>query len=183
MKKLILIFVLSVSSVSCSLKSKKDSDIKDQDIKTTLDKSVSVSNSVSIGVNEDKDVLVQEKVELNEYLRQLASSVRQKQDELYGSQRFSTRGLYGKLERCLKDVSQKTGSSTKPLVARSLVIPDRELGSIEAGKFGFDEGGKMVALDSSKLRDKIRELEEQRKKLNEKEEELIAEINRCESLK
>lgn len=184
MNKLLLVLSL-FAVVSCASKSAKDADIKDQDIKTQRDKGEMVSQGTTLGVNEDKEVVVQDKVELTEHLRQLAASVKQKQDELYGSKRFGTRGLYGKLEKCVATVNKKNkggdGAAHFTLAARDIVVPDKELGQIEAGKFGYDESGKLVAVDEAKLRDKVRDLEDKKRRLYQKEEELLAEMNRCES--
>lgn len=184
MKKILLLVSL-LAVVSCSSKSKKDADIKAQDIKTEQEKGEMISGGTTLGVNEDKDIMVQDKVELTEHLRTLTASVKHKQDELYGSKRFGTRGLYGKLEKCVAQVNKKSkggdGASHFTLAAREIIIQDQELGQLEAGKFGYDEKGKLVALDEAKLRDKIRDLEDKRRRLYQKEEELLAEMNRCEA--
>lgn len=178
-----ILLVLSLFAVvSCSSKSKKDADIKDQDIKTAQDKGEMISGGTTLGVNEDKELMVQDKVQLNEHLRQLGAAIKSKQDELYGSKRFSTRGLYGKLEKCVAKVNKKNkGGAATTLAAREIIVPDQELGQIEAGKFGYDEKGNLVALDDAKLRDKIRDLEDKKRRLYQKEEELLAEMNRCEA--
>jgi hypothetical protein len=181
-----ILLVLSLFAVvSCSSKSKKDADIKDQDVKTAQDKGEMISGGTTIGVNDDKEIMVQDKVDLTEHMRQLGAAIKSKQDDLYGSKRFSTRGLYGKLEKCVAQVNKKSkggdGASHCTLAAREIVVPDQELGQIEAGKFGYDEKGRLVALDDAKLRDKIRDLEDKKRKLYQKEEELLAEMNRCEA--
>ncbi len=181
MKK-ILVLISIIAMASCASKSPKDADIKDQNITSARDKSELVSANTIVGVNEEKDIVVQEKVDLNEHLRQVATQIKQKQDELYGSKRFSTRGIYGKLERCVASVNKKSGATNPaPLVARGIVILDQELGDLEAGKFGYDERGRLVALDEVKLRDKIRDLEDKKRRLYEKEEELLSELSRCEA--
>lgn len=180
MSKLILpMIVLLVAG--CASKSAKDAEIKDQSIQTAREKSETVSDGVVLGVGEDKDVIVQDKVELTDHLRQLVATIKYKQDELYGSKRFGTRGLYGKLEKCVAKAAKKDGSASNTLAAREILVPDQELGSLEAGKFGYDEKGNLVALDEVKLRDKIRDLESKKRKLYEKEEELLAEMSRCEA--
>ncbi|MBX3041064.1 MAG: hypothetical protein KF789_10200 [Bdellovibrionaceae bacterium] len=179
-KKFLPLIVLMIAG--CSSKSPKDADIKDQSIQTARDKSEMVSGGTVLGVNDDKDVIVQEKVQLTEHLRQLVTTIRHKQDELYGSQRFGTRGLYGKLEKCVAKASKKEGVAHKVLAAREIIMPEQELGNLEAGKFGYDEKGNLVALDEVKLRDKIRDLESKKRKLYEKEEELLAEMSRCEAV-
>lgn len=177
-----ILLVLSLFAVvSCSSKSKKDADIKDQDIKTAQDKGEMISGGTTLGVNEDKELMVQDKVQLNEHLRQLGAAIKSKQDELYGSKRFSTRGLYGKLEKCVAKANKKNKGAATTLAAREIIVPDQELGQIEAGKFGYDEKGNLVALDDAKLRDKIRDLEDKKRRLYQKEEELLAEMNRCEA--
>jgi hypothetical protein len=185
MIKVLLIASLFAALVSCSSKSKKDADIKDQNVKTQQDKGEMISGGTTLGVNEDKEIIVQDKVQLNEHMRQLGAAIKSKQDELYGSKRFSSRGLYGKLEMCVQKVNKKNkggdGASHFTLAAREIVVPDQELGQIEAGKFGYDERGQLVALDEAKLRDKIRDLEDKKRRLYQKEEELFAEMSRCEA--
>lgn len=178
-KKFLPLTVLLI--VGCASKSPKDADIKEQDLQTARDRSEMVSGGVALGVNGDKDIVVQEKVQMTEHLRQLVTTLKHKQDELYGSQRFGTRGLYGKLEKCVAKTSKRDKADYKVLAAREIVVSEKELGALEAEKFGYDEKGDLVALDEVKLRDKIRDLEAKKRKLYEKEEELLAEMSRCEA--
>ena len=177
MKNLILILSLLGVIASCSSKSKKDADIKAQDISTQVDKAESLSQTESVGVNKDEEVIIQKKTKLADYLKDISYQVRKKQDELYGSRRFDTRGLFGRYESCVATKSQK------PKVARQMVLKDEEIGQIEAGKFGYDEKGQMVVLEEKKLRDKIRDMEDKKNRLYAQEEELLAELSSCEAEK
>lgn len=174
MKKIGLVLTVLCFVVGCSSKSKKDADIKSQEIKSELTRVESINQKETIGVNKDEDVVVQKKVKLAEYLKDIAYQVRKKQDELYGSRRFNTRGLYGRYEECLATKKQK------PKIARQMVLKDDELGKIEADKFGYDEKGQMVVFEEQKLRDKIRDLESKKDQLFAQEEELLSELNGCE---
>lgn len=174
MKKLIFAFCLVVLGVGCSSKSKKDADIKAQEISTNVDKGEKITEKETVGVNKDEEVIVQKKTKLTDYLKDIAFQVRKKQDELYGSRRFNTRGLYSRYETCMAAKKQK------PKVARQMVLKDDELGQIEADKFGYDEKGEMVALQEQKLRDKIRDMEDKKNRLYAQEEELTAELTSCE---
>lgn len=171
-----LIFISLGFLFSCSSKTKKDADIKAQEITTQMDKVQELSSTESLGVNKSEDVVVQKKTNLVEYLKSISFQVRRKQDELYGSRRFNTRGMFGRYEECLKSKKQQ------PKVARQMVLKDNELGQIEADKFGYDEKGQMIAVEEQKLRDRIRDMEDKKNKLYAQEEELLAEINNCESL-
>lgn len=174
---IVLIGIASVNFlISCSSKSKKDADIKAQDISTQIEKAEVLNQSEMVGVNKAEEVVVQKKTNLIDYLKDLSFQVRRKQDELYGSRRFNTRGLFGRYEECLVNKKQK------PKVARQMVLKDSELGQIEADKFGYDEKGQMVALEEQKLRDKIRDMEDKKNRLYAQEEELLSEINNCEAL-
>jgi len=179
MKKNILMVIVFTSLgclFSCSSKSKKDADIKSQEISTQIEKAEFLNQNESLGVNKEEEVIVQKKTNLVDYLKSISFQVRRKQDELYGSRRFNTRGLFGRYEECV------TGKKQKPKVARQMLLKDDELGQIEAGKFGYDEKGQMVALEEQKLRDKIRDMEDKKNRLYAQEEELLSEINTCESL-
>lgn len=175
MKKTILIFGALALVAGCSSKSKKDADIKAQEITTTVDKSEMINQKETVGVNKDEEVIVQKKTKLTDYLKDISYQVRKKQDELYGSRRFNTRGLYGRYEECTASKKQK------PKVARQMVLKDNELGQIEAEKFGYDEKGQMVAVEEQKLRDKIRDMEDKKNRLYAQEEELLSEVNTCEN--
>jgi hypothetical protein len=176
MKKYSLILIVALISVcGCSSKSKKDADIKAQEITTTVEKSEAINQKETLGVNKDEEVIIQKKTKLTDYLKDVSYQVRKKQDELYGSRRFGTRGIYGRYEECMAKKKQK------PKVARAMVLKDEELGQIEADKFGYDEKGQMVALEEQKLRDKIRDMEDKKNRLFAQEEELLSEINTCEA--
>lgn len=159
----------------CSSKAKKDADIKAQNLEASkIEKVEMLSEKESLGVNKSEEVVVQKKTNLVEYLKNTSYQVKRKQDELYGSRRFNTRGLFGRYEECLASHKQK------PKVARQMILKDDELGQIEADKFGYDEKGEMVALEEQKLRDKIRDMEDKRNKLYAQEVELLSEISSCE---
>ncbi len=175
MKKLILTLCALALIAGCSSKSKKDADIKVQEISTNVEKAETISAKETVGVNKDEEVIVQKKTKLVDYLKDISYQVRKKQDELYGSRRFNTRGLYGRYEECMSSKKQK------PKVARQMLLKDDELGQIEADKFGYDEKGQMVALEEQKLRDKIRDMEDKKNRLYAQEEELLSEVNTCES--
>jgi hypothetical protein len=175
MNQIILALCALILAVGCSSKTKKDADIKSQEIATTIDKSEAMNQKETIGVNKDEEVIVQKKTKLTDYLKDISYQVRKKQDELYGSRRFNTRGIYGRYEACMM------GRKEKPKVARQMVLKDDELGQIEADKFGYDEKGQMVALEEQKLRDKIRDMEDKKNRLYAQEEELLGEMNTCEA--
>lgn len=175
MKKTIFIMTLFSVLVGCFSKSKKDADIKAQDLNSNLERSESLNQKEALGVNKEEEVVVQKKTKLIDYLKEVSYQVRKKQDELYGSRRFNTRGLYGRYESCVATKKQK------PKLARAIVLKDGELGQLEADKFGYDEKGELVALEDQKLRDKIRDMEEKKNRLFAQEEELLSEINLCEA--
>lgn len=180
MKLVLMTLCLAFVAAGCSSKNKT---IKEKDIKTNYEKSETAGLSEVVAVNDDKEVIVAKKTEMAEYIRQTNFLVRSKQDELYGSKKRGTRGLYGKLERCVQDMSKRKGLTPEQmpvLVARESIVRDEEFGFLEESKFGRDEMGKVVAMEETKLRDKIRDLEAQKNKLYEKEEELLLELRKCE---
>lgn len=173
---LILGALLALVLAGCASKSKKDADIKDQEIKEEISKKDPVGLKETIGVNGDKDVVVQKRTELADYLKQITYQVKAKQDEIYGSRKFGTRGLYGRYEKCFR----KSGMDGS-LIARNIALKDDELGQLEADRFGYDKTGKFVALEETKMREKIRDLESKRNQLFASEEELRSELVRCEA--
>lgn len=178
--KTMIVLISLLSLVGCSSKNKT---IKDKEIKTNYEKSEKSGLSEVVAANDDKEVVVAKKTEMAEYIRQTNFLVRSKQDELYGSKKRGTRGLYGKLERCVQDMSKRKGLTPEQmpvLVARESIAKDEEFGFLEESRFGRDEMGQIVAMEETKLRDKIRSLEEQKNKLYEKEEELLLELRKCE---
>lgn len=171
-----LVFIAMGFLFACSSKTKKDADIKGQEIAAPMDKVEPLSSTESLGVNTSEDMVVQKKTNLVEYLKNISFQVRRKQDELYGSRRYNTRGMFGRYEECLVSKKQKSK------VARQMVLKEDELGKIESDKFGYDEKGQMIAVEEQKLRDRIRDMEDKKNRLYAQEEELLAEINNCESL-
>lgn len=175
MKILLTIAVLVLAA--CSSKNKA---MTDKNVISEKKKSEAVGERTIVGVDEDGKIVSQESVKLSEYLRSLHSQTKTKQDELFGSNRFGTRGLYGKLEDCVEKAQGK-GQNVQLSMQRELVIKDTKLGDIYDEKVGYDEKGELVALNESKLRDRIRELESYRDQLVEKENKLIREIKSCET--
>ncbi|MEY4616164.1 MAG: hypothetical protein RJB66_1124 [Pseudomonadota bacterium] len=175
MIKNVLVALTCLIFVSCSSKEKKDADIKAQDLKTSVERAELLSSKETLGVNKDEEVIVQKKTKLVDYLKEVSYEVRKKQDELYGSRRFNTRGLFGRYEECMSQKKQK------PKIARQMVLKDQELGQINADKFGYDEKGQLVAVEEQKLRDKIRDMEDKKNRLFAQEEELLTEVRTCEN--
>lgn len=162
---------------SCSSKNKT---LTDKDIVSEKKKSEAVAERSLVGVDEDGKIVSQESVKLSEYLRNLQSQTKSKQDELFGSNRFGTRGLYGRLEDCVHK-AQSQGQDVKIGMERDLVIKDSKLGDIYDEKVGYDEKGELVALQESKLRDRIRQLEGYRDQLVDRENKMLREIKSCEA--
>ena len=174
--RLLLSLTIFLSLVTaCSSKDKKDEDIKAQEVSTVLNRAETINNKETLGTNKDEEVIVQKKTKIVDYLKEVSYQVRKKQDELYGSRRFNTRGLYGRYEECMAAKKQK------PKIARQMVLKDQELGQISADKVGYDEKGQLIALEEQKLREKVRDMEEKKNRLYGQEEELLAELKACEN--
>jgi len=149
---------------------------KAQKIETALDQKERVSGSQSLGLKSG-EMVVQEKFEVNERLRDLQNQVMGLEDKVYGSRKFDSKGLYGDLRSCRsKLASRQYGGSGTLVWAEPL---DRVTDKEEELTLGLDESNQLVAVREEFLRDRINRYLGYKKILQKREDEFNESIEEC----
>jgi uncharacterized protein YuzE len=145
---------------------------------TRLEKSQAVSGNTSVGLDKDGKVMVQTKVFLAESLRGLEKEVYSTENDLYGNEKYGTRGTQGVLRDCEKKLADpRIGGTGKLNPSRN---SERVTESEEELKFVIDENGNLVGVTEEKLRDRIERFRGYKKILASRKAEIASEIEICE---
>lgn len=166
----LIVFALVVT-VACS-----SSPYKAEKIETNMEKTMNMSGEKSIGIK-NGDLVYQKKVDMVEEVRRLEHEVYGLEDQVYGSRKFGSLGLYGVYKGCLRDVSEPKNGGTGKL---SYIEPiDRVTDKEEEFKYGFDEKEKLVGVSEEFLKDRIDRFKNHKKVLQKREDEYQEKLEIC----
>ncbi|MEO5667133.1 MAG: hypothetical protein ABIR96_03665, partial [Bdellovibrionota bacterium] len=144
---------------------------------TRLEKAQTV-NGATVGMDKDKNVIVQRKVFLAESLRNLEKEVYSMENDLYGNEKYGTRGTQGVLKDCEKKLADPRIGGTGKL--KPIATSDRVTEEEDDVKFVIDEKGDLVGITEEKLRDRIDRFRGYKKILGTRKAELGTDIEICE---
>lgn len=151
---------------------------KAQDLKTDLDASKTVSGSEQVGLK-NGEMVVLDKVQMSEKLRDLQNSVYALEDKVYGTRKLGSLGLYGELKSCKRKLSSRQyggGGSmvwTEPL--------DRVTDKEEELKVGVDEKKNLVGVSEEFLKDRLQRFQGYKIILQKRSDEFEEKIATCKS--
>lgn len=173
MKIIIIGLVLLNMLMGCSTNPNKAKDIK-----TGVEMSEVLSGDTRLGVK-DGNLVTQRKVNLNEEVRLLQNNVYSLEDKVYGNRKFGSKGLYGVLRSCRKDIiSKKYGGSGKLMWTEPM---DRVTDKEDNWEVGADERDKLVAVTEELLHDRIKRFKTYRKLLHKRQDEYEEKLEICDS--
>ena len=145
-------------------------------LKTNVSNTETISAQERVGVNDDKEMVYQKKLNMAEELRRLHNSVNENEDRVYGTREYNTLGIYGKYRECYLSLPAEN--------QKELVDPQgfsRWKDQSESLKMGIDPDSKKLAmLTEEKLYDRIQRYQEYKKSLNTREDELNLNLSKCE---
>lgn len=172
MNKLLLL-VLSLGLAACSTTHKEKSEVKDID--TKLERAQDV-NGETLGVRDDS-IVIQKKRVLAEELRELQNYTYGIGDEVYGSRKYGSRGLYGVYADCKADLNSKKygGSGDLPYIEPAEKIIKEK----EEWKFGKDENDKLVTVSEEFISERIERFKKYRDKLEKRRAEYELKVRVC----
>jgi hypothetical protein len=171
MRKLVFAGVVLSLLAGC-----KSNPHKAEKIETNLDSKQQVSGAQSLGLK-NGEMVVQEKSEMNEKLRDLQNQVFALEDKVYGNRKFDTKGLYGELRSCKsKLASRQYGGSGTLVWAEPL---DRVTDKEEEMNVGLDEGNKVVGVKEEYLKDRLARFQGYKKILQKREDEFTETLEEC----
>ena len=174
---LTLNFIFSVITLSSMLFSFgcRHNPNKAEVLKTEITNTETISSTERVGVNDDKDMVYQKRLNMAEELRRLHNSVNEAEDRVFGTREYNTLGLYGKYRDCYLKATPET---QKTLPDPQGISRWKDKG--EDVKMGIDPDTKKLAmLTEEKLHDRIQRYKEYKKGLNTKEDELQLGLDKC----
>lgn len=170
MFKLASLLVLGLMFVGCS-----SNPHKAEKIETEMEKQSQVRDE-QIGVK-DGNMVVQKKTLMSEELRRLQNEVYETEDKVYGNRSYGSKGLYGVLKDCKKELSDKRNGGDGKLIWTEPIerVTDKE----EQFKIGLDENDKIVAVSEEFLKDRITRFQEYKRILSKRQDEYSEKLEIC----
>lgn len=149
---------------------------KAEKLDTQLDGGQRVSGQQQVGLKSG-EMVVQDKTELRERLRDLQNEVYSLEDKVYGSRKLDTKGLYGDLRGCRSKLSSRQYGGSGTLVWAEPL--DRVTDKEEDMKLGLDEKNELVGLKEEYLRDRISRFLGYKKILQKRQDEFSESMEEC----
>ncbi len=149
---------------------------KAQPLVTELAQPQAVGGSQTLGLKEG-DMVVMDKVQASEKLRELQNSVFEIEDRVYGTRKLGTLGLYGELKSCERKLaSRQYGGNGTLLWAETL---DRVTDKEEELKLGVDEKNNLVAINEEFLKNRLQRYQNYRTILQKRADQYEDQIEKC----
>jgi hypothetical protein len=164
---------------------------KAEDIKTKLDSQEDVGGGQSVGTNDKGEMIVQKKVRLATYLRDLQREVYAQEVEIYGDDSVGRKGLFGVLRDCRDEVrNKKNGGDGKvsppPMKDIKTAGEDMQISALieklKPGQVGRDEQKQLVGVSEDYLMDRIKRFESYRTSYQERKDWFEEEIRKCQAV-
>lgn len=170
MQHKILFLLFSVLLTGCSTNPNKA-----EPVTTQLDQATAVGTQ-QVGVK-NGEMVVLEKGQMAEKLRDLQNSVYALEDKVYGTRKLGTLGLYGELKTCQRKLaSRQYGGSGTLVWAEPL---DRVTDKEEELKMGVDEKKEIVGIKEEGLNDRWLRFQGYKTILQKRSDELQDRIEAC----
>ncbi len=159
-------------------------------IKTKLDDKDEVGSGQNLGTNDKGEMVVQKKVRLATYLKDLQIEVYSQEVAIYGDESIGRKGLYGVLRDC-RDESRhkKNGGDGKvtPPPTKDIKTAGEDMSisalleKIKPGQVGRDEQKQLVGVTEDYLVDRIKRFEGYRTSYQERKDWFDEEIRKCQA--
>jgi hypothetical protein len=154
----------------------KSNPNKAEKLDTNLESSEAVSGSRKVGLK-DGEMVVMDKVQMGERLRDLQNAVYSLEDQVYGTRKLGTQGLYGDLKNCLRKVSSRQlGGSGELIWSEPL---DRVTDKEEEMKIGIDDKKNLIGVSEEYLKDRIARFQGYKMILQKRHDEFDSRLQEC----
>lgn len=150
---------------------------KVQKVETNLDSKEKVTGNQLMGIKKDETLVVQEKTDLRERLRDLQNEVYALEDKVYGMRKYDSLGLYGDLRNCEKKTASKQYGGPGVLVWTEPL--DRVSDKEKDYKFGKDEQNNLVSVSEEFVKDRLERFQNYKFILQKREDEFKEKIETC----
>ncbi len=188
MKKTSVVFcnlILLLSLSACSTNPNKA-----ESVETKLSNKEDVGGGQSLGLNDKGEMVVQNKVRLATYLKDLQTEVYTLEAQIYGDQSVGRSGLYGVLRDCKDESrSKKYGGDSKvtPPPAKDIKTKGEDLSisaiieKVTPGKMGKNENKQLVGVSEEYLSDRIKRFEGYKSSYQERQVWFDEEVRKCQT--
>jgi hypothetical protein len=171
MKHKIFVAMMIFALISC-----RSRPHKAELIETKLDQAAAVSGQQQVGVK-NGDMVVLDKVQMSEKLRDLQNSVYALEDRVYGTRKLGTLGLYGELKACKrKEASRQFGGNGTLVWSEPL---DRVTDKEDEMKVGLDEKKDLVGVSEEFLKDRLQRFQGYKAILQKRADDYQHQIETC----
>lgn len=171
MKHKIFWAVFSVFLISC-----KSSPHKAEKLQTDLAQAQAVSGSQALGLK-NGEMVVMDKGQISEKLRDLQNSVYSLEDKVYGTRKLGTLGLYGELKACKRKLASRQFGGTGNMIWSEPL--DRVTDKEEELKVGVDEKKELVGVSEEFLKDRLQRFQGYKAILQKRSDEFSEKIETC----
>ena len=152
---------------------------KVQKVETDLNNKEEVTKNQTLGIKKDNTLVVQEKTDLRERLRDLQNEVFQLEDKVYGMRKFDSLGLYGDLRNCQKKLASKQYGGPGVMVWTEPL--DRVSDKEKDYKYGSDEKSNLVSVSEEYVKDRLERFQNYKAILQKREDEFKDKIEHCQT--
>jgi len=171
--KVLLLFLAMAFVAGC-----KSNPNKAENVQTNLDAQAGVSGTQTLGLKKG-EMVVMDKAVMTEKLRDLQNAVYSLEDQVYGTRKLNTLGLYGELKSCQRRMaSRQFGGSGNMVWTEPL---DRVTDKEEEFKIGMDEKKELVGVSEEYLRDRVMRFQGYKTILQKRSDEFTSQIESCKS--
>lgn len=174
MKRVLMVTFFGVLINACA-----SNPNKVQKVETNLDNKETVSGNQVMGIKKDETLVVQEKTDLRERLRDLQNEVFQLEDKVYGMRKYDSLGLYGDLRNCQKKAASKQYGGPGVMVWTEPL--DRVSDKEKDYKFGKDEANNLVSVSEEFVKDRLERFQNYKVILQKREDEFKEKIEACQN--
>lgn len=149
---------------------------KAEKIETQIEKAEAVSGTQEVGVK-NGEMVVMDKAEMSEKLRDLQSAVYSLEDKVYGTRKLGSLGLYGDLKSCRRKQASRQFGGTGTMVWTEPL--DRVTDKEEELKIGVDEKKNLVGVSEEMLKDRVARFQRYKQILQKRSDDFEAGIAAC----
>jgi hypothetical protein len=151
---------------------------KAESLKTEIQSKGDLGGGTVIGLNDKDEMIMQKKIQLASYIKQLQFDVYGLEDTIYGSDESGNKGLWGVLEECqTKENSIALGGE-----GTYVKMPEKSLLTANENKIqkiGLDEKKNLVAISTDYLKDSVRRFENYKETYQQRKEWFETQIKIC----
>jgi len=171
MKKILFTIFFVGLLIGCASSKKEEVPVID----TKVSNANHVSENAQVGQNQSGDLVYQEKSIITQDLVNLENEVMLLQDEVYGTEKYKSKGLYGKVKACRKKQAMKTGEM-KYVPEKTMVMDDDQV------KIGIENGTqKYINWTQEKVVQRFQRYKDYKQKFLDIREELEDFLEKCEN--